>query len=102
LLMSVSLRFLQRVAVLLLLPLAPLSAQVVVSGTVTDSLTGKRLAGALVQVADSATRAHSAYTDSTGTYRIEGVSPGKHIAGFFHPALPSLGITLSPLRLELG
>ena len=86
----------------MILPLAPLSAQVVLRGTVFDSLSGRPLVGAIVQVADTARAARSGVTDSTGSYRIEGVFPGPHIGGFFHPALDSLGLPLAPIRIDVG
>jgi len=69
----------------------------VVSGTVIDSLSGRGLAGALVQiVADSnAAVPRTVVADSVGRYRIEGVARGRYLVGFLHPMLDSL--TLEPM-----
>jgi hypothetical protein len=81
---------------------AALDAQIVVAGTVSDSVHHKPLAGALVQlVADSARIVKSATTDSLGAYRIDGVPTGSYIIGFFHATLDSLGLDLSPMRIVL-
>ena len=80
-----------------------MSAQTVVTGVVIDSLTGRPLPGAVVQMQrDSAYRLSSATTDSTGSYRIEGLEPGSYIVGFFHSKLDSLGINLSGRHVNLG
>ena len=85
-----------------LIPLAPAHAQAVVRGVVIDSLSGRPLAGALVQfVRDSLTETRSVESDSTGAYRI-GLAPGRYIAGFFHLAADSLGFELLPRRVEIG
>ncbi|AHG88717.1 hypothetical protein J421_1180 [Gemmatirosa kalamazoonensis] len=67
---------------------------VAVTGTVYDSVSGAPLAGALVQLAAERdpTRVLSAEADSLGRYRITGVSPGRYLAGFVHPALDLLGL----------
>lgn len=81
---------------------AGLDAQVVVTGTVTDSIHHKPLAGALVQVAgDNARFAKSVMSDSLGIYRIDSILPGEYIIGFFHQTLDSLGVDLSPKRLTV-
>ena len=88
----------------LLLPAGPVAAQVVVTGTIIDSVASHRLAGALVQMASesNARVVKSATTDSLGVYRIDSVAPGTYIIGFFHPKLDSLGIDLSPKRIVIG
>jgi hypothetical protein len=96
-------RWLAFVACLTLLITSAAAAQTVVTGVVIDSLTGKPLAGALVQMQrDSAHRLSSATTDSAGSYRMEGLEPGTYIVGFLHPRLDSLGIELSGRRVRLG
>ena len=83
-----------------LLNAATLRGQVTVTGTVMDSVSHRRLSGALVQLApDSGSGLKSATTDSLGAFRIDSVRPGSYIIGFFHPALDSLGFELSPRRL---
>jgi hypothetical protein len=81
----------------LLLPLATMRGQVIVTGRITDSLSKRPVVNALVQIAaDSGSSARSAYTDSLGTFRIDSVRPGGYLIGFFHPTLDSLGIDLLP------
>jgi hypothetical protein len=89
---------------LVALPLLRAGAQIVVTGVVIDSVTGRPLAGALVQfVRDSArTQVLSATTDSAGVYRIEGVRPDTYLAGFFHFAIDAIGIDLAPRSLAIG
>ncbi|MFN8583177.1 MAG: carboxypeptidase regulatory-like domain-containing protein [Gemmatimonadaceae bacterium] len=70
-------------------------------GVVFDSLSGKALAGADVQVlrADSArsgSDGRTATADQDGRYRIEGLAPGDYVVGFFHPTLDSLGLNVAP------
>ena len=72
-----------------------LSAQSSVSGFVRDSLAGRPLAGATVQLVPSATpwaAGRSATSDSIGRYAIDSVAPGQYIFGFQHPRLDSLGL----------
>ena len=100
-----SFRRLQLPLIALLLAAPPLRAQVAVTGTITDSLSGRPLAGALVQLAGEKTAAHivkSVITDSLGAFRIDSVARGTYIIGFFHPKLDSLGIELSPKQLPVS
>ena len=71
--------------------------QTVVTGTVYDSVTTTPLAGAIVQLAaqDDPKRVLTASADSLGRYRIEGVRPGRYLAGFLHPTLDVLGLDAS-------
>lgn len=81
-------------AVGLLLP-ALLRAQTSISGFVRDSLSGKPLGGANVQLVPSATpwaAGRTARSDSIGRYRIDSVAPGQYVIGFLHPRLDSLGV----------
>ena len=67
----------------------PLAAQPgAVAGTVYDSLAGAPLAGARVTVAGTG---QSALTDSSGAFRIDGVSAGDHGVTFDHPRLERVG-----------
>src|SRR5207249_2205281 len=78
---------------------ASLGAQVVVTGVVTDSVARRPLADALVQMAiERGSHVLTTTTNSLGVFRIDSVVPGTYIIGFFHPALDSLGIDLSPKR----
>jgi hypothetical protein len=76
-----------------------------VRGTVYDSIGRRPLAAATVQLtgrSDSvAGRVFSTTTDSAGRYTIEAVPPGDYLAGFFHPALDSLGVEFRPAELEV-
>jgi hypothetical protein len=81
----------------------PLRAQVSVLGTLTDSVYHRPVDGALVQIVrDSDKATHSTNSDSLGKFRFDSLTPGAYIIGFFHPVLDSLGIELSPKRVEVG
>jgi Carboxypeptidase regulatory-like domain/TonB-dependent Receptor Plug Domain len=83
-----------------LFPLASVRAQVSVTGSVLDSVHHHPLTGALIQlVADSGTKVRTTTSDSLGAYRIDSVRAGSYIIGFFHPALDSLGLELTPKRV---
>jgi hypothetical protein len=81
-------------------------AQATVSGTVFDSTARVMLDGAVVQLfrADdpAAPAAHTARTDSTGRFAIEGVHAGRYLAGFLHPLLDSLDVELPPHPLDVA
>src|SRR5690349_16874181 len=82
------------------LPIASLTAQGSIFGTITDSLHHRPLDGALLQIAgDSSKFSNSATTDSLGAFRFDSVPAGSYIMGFFHPSLDSLGLELSPRRV---
>jgi hypothetical protein len=73
-----------------------------VTGAVHDSIGGRPLSGAVVQLVavDVATRAaRSVLSDSLGRFRLDSVPAGSYMLGFFHPVLDSLG--LEPLVQEL-
>lgn len=74
-----------------------------VAGTVYDSLAGRPLAGAIVQLAikGSQARVVSTTTGAGGEFEFAGVQPGSYIIGFFHPALDSLGLVAPPRSLEI-
>jgi len=77
-------------------------AQVTVTGTVTDSVSHRPLAGAMIQIEAQPSRVvKMATSDSLGVYRVDSLAPGAYIIGFFHPALDSLGIDLSPKRFTI-
>ena len=91
-------------ALLALLAFTPCSAQVVVTGTVRDSLTGKPFAGAqveLVPVTSPWLAGFSARSDSSGRYTISDVVPGTYHFGFQHPRLDSLGMDPVVRTLEV-
>lgn len=76
------------------------------SGVVFDSVAGRPLAGATVQltgVADSvAGRSFTAVADDSGRYAFRNLAAGRYLAGFFHDALDTLGLQGVPVRLELA
>lgn len=76
-------------------PEAP-AGSAVINGVVFDSISSERLAGAMVQLvaADGADAGHvlTATSDSLGRFTLNGVAPGNYVAGFFHPALDTLGL----------
>jgi hypothetical protein len=76
---------------------------VTVSGVVFDSLTGKPLSDALVQVVARGEdpKAWSATSDANGAFEITGVPHGLFLIGFLHPALDSLGLGVSPRTLDV-
>ena len=81
----------------------PLRAQIALVGTVTDSVSHRPLAGTLVQLArDASTMTRSAYSDSLGVFRFDSLAAGSYIIGFFDPMLDSIGIELTPKRIEVG
>ncbi len=66
-----------------------------VSGVVHDSVAGKPLAGALVQLvgADSLSRfGQTVVSDWQGQFAFKDVPDGRYTLGFYHPMLDSLGL----------
>lgn len=77
----------------------------VVRGTVHDSLSGRPLAGATVQLVSrdpARPFGAAATTDSAGAFAVAGVADGDYAIGFFHPLLDSLGVepALRPLTVR--
>lgn len=70
-----------------------------VHGTVRDSLAGRVLVGALVQLvpASGAGPAHTAVADAAGRFSFDSLPDGRYLVGFLHPMLDSLGIE-APVR----
>lgn len=78
----------------LLLPQS-VEGQVLVTGTVRDSLTGQPFAGAVVDLVPTASpwlAGYSTRTDSAGRFSLEQVDAGTYHFGFQHPRLDSLGM----------
>ena len=75
------------------------SAQLMVGGTITDSLTRAPLRNATVQLISKTSSGflRDAESDSLGLYEIKDIPPGEYTIGFLHPLLDSLGIE-SPLK----
>lgn len=71
------------------------AAGTVVSGVIHDSLSGRPLVGAMVQLvpADAGnTFSGSTQADASGRYTFNAVPDGKYTLGFFHPILDTLGM----------
>lgn len=84
-------------------PVAPAPSGVV-RGVVRDSLTGRPLGGASVQLLPQDTPVATplaADADSSGRYQFAGVAPGRYLLGFDHPRLDSLGMDLPPRVVEV-
>jgi len=76
-----------------------------VSGTVVDSIAGRGLDRATVQLLheDSVdTAARTMETDSLGHFRFANVRPGRYLLGFLHPVLEDLGIETTPLSVVVA
>ncbi len=79
---------------------AILAAQVVVRGTVYDSLlTRAPLEGATVVVQGTAL---TATTDRRGRFEFRDLAPGRYAFGFFHPMLDSLDIGAPARLVQIG
>lgn len=75
-----------------------------VSGVVFDSLALKPLASARVELvnADSMSAPpKSVDTDSLGTFKFDGVRPGRYLLGFMHPMLDSIGVEQTPRAVTI-
>ena len=86
-----------------LLP-AHLIAQTNISGFVRDSLAGKPLVGAMIQLVPSATpwaAGRTVMSDSIGRFAIDSVAPGQYLFGFQHPRLDSLGLDAVSKTLQV-
>ena len=75
-----------------------------VGGQVRDSITGRPLAGARVELVPAAARESAGYiaeADGDGRFRLDAVPPGRYVIGFAHPRLDSLGLILAPRYLDV-
>lgn len=73
----------------------PRTVRATVSGTVYDSIAGRPLPGAIVQLVSSdstASYGETAIADSLGYFAFGGVHDGRFRLGFFHALLDSLGL----------
>ncbi len=72
------------------------AGQASVTGTVFNGVSRGVLAGATVQIVGTADsvqgRMYTTRTDSSGAFALHGIAPGSYVAGFFHPALDTLGL----------
>ena len=75
---------------------APRRVPTTVSGTVYDSIARRVIPNVVVEFVNAddiaASQVRLATADSSGRYRISDLPPGKYLAGFFHPALDTLGL----------
>ncbi len=81
---------------------APVTRATTVRGSVFDSVGGRPLAGALVQLVSADTESDFSATvlsDTAGAYTFERVPSGRYTLGFFHGMLDSLG--LSPIARDV-
>lgn len=76
-----------------------------VIGVVYDSIAEAPLGGVTVQFVardPSLTgRLFSARADAAGRYQVTDLPPGDYMAGFFHPALDTLGIEIAPRQVPI-
>jgi hypothetical protein len=76
------------------------------SGVVFDSVAGRPLVGATVQVTGAAGevigRRASAVTDTAGRYVVSDLPPGRYVGGFFHDVLDTLGLVGEPRAVDVG
>ncbi|MFA6165958.1 MAG: carboxypeptidase-like regulatory domain-containing protein [Gemmatimonadaceae bacterium] len=73
-------------------------------GTVFDSIAGRPLRGAAVEVA-AVRSAHAPWrttTDSLGQYRLSGLPAGQYTVGFYHDALTALGLDAVTRTIDLA
>lgn len=73
---------------------ARVGAAASVVGTVHDSVSGRPLSGAEVQIvaADSGRFGRTERSDSLGRFAFDDIPAGRYTIGFFHPMLDSLGL----------
>lgn len=75
-----------------------------IRGTVFDSIAGRPLSGASVEVA-AVSSAHAPWTtttDSAGQYRVSGLPAGQYSIGFYHDALTALGLDAVTRTIDLA
>lgn len=75
-----------------------------VHGVVFDSIAGRPIVGAIVQVAaaNPSRLPWTATTDSAGMYRVGGLPAGRYTVGFYHDVLMALGLESSTRSIELA
>ena len=76
------------------------------SGVVFDSVAGRPLVAATVQITGASGavtgRRASAVTDTVGRYVVSDLPAGRYIAGFFHDALDTLGLVGEPRAVNIA
>jgi len=82
------------------------STRASVTGVVYDSVAGRPLAGANVQLTglteSVAGRSATSVTDDEGRFSFQDLLPGRYVAGFFHEILDSMGIEGVPVAVDVG
>ena len=75
-----------------------------IRGVVFDSVAGKPLGGATVQIAAQGSTAApwTQTADTSGRYKIDGLPAGRYIVGFYHDALTMLGLDAPSTGVELA
>lgn len=83
---------------------APLGAQARLSGVVFDSVAGKPLASAFVQVAmvSDPSVSRSVRADDKGRFRVDSLQPGSWMLAAMHPRIDSLGIEQLARVVSIG
>ena len=77
----------------------------VASGVVYDSIARHAIAGATVEFVsanDPSMRPFTTVSDAAGRYILPGLPFGSYLAGFFHPALDTLGLESAPRRVDVS
>lgn len=74
-------------------------------GVVFDSVAGRPLVGATVQLTGTSGsvvgRRATAVTDTAGRFAVRDLLPGHYVAGFFHDALDTLGLVGEPVAIDV-
>jgi len=75
-----------------------------IRGVVFDSVAGKPLAGAVVQLASPSSNAapHAATTDPAGRFDINGLTAGRYVIGFYSDALTAVGLDAPSRTVDVG
>jgi hypothetical protein len=77
-----------------------------VAGVVYDSVAGRPITGATVQITGVSGavvgQTTSATTDTAGRFTVRDLTPGRYVAGFFHDALDTLGLVGAPVAIDIG
>jgi len=76
-----------------------------VTGIVYDSIANRAIAGATVEFVnanDPAARPSTTMSDGEGRYTLRDIPRGTYLAGFFHPALDTLGLEAAPKRVQVN
>jgi hypothetical protein len=82
----------------------PTVSTAVASGVVYDSIARRVMAGATVEFVNAnnpSARPLTTVSDSAGRYTLREVPFGSYLAGFYHPALDTLGLESAPRRIDV-